>query len=63
MHLANFPTPRYEEIDRELSTQVAQTRRIVELGRAARAESAVKIRQPLARALIAAPGWASLLMK
>jgi isoleucyl-tRNA synthetase len=29
----------------------------VELGRAARAESKVKIRQPLARALIAATGW------
>ena len=33
------------------------TRRLVELGRAARAESKVKIRQPLGRALIAATGW------
>ena len=30
---------------------------MVELGRAARAESKVKIRQPLARALVAANGW------
>jgi isoleucyl-tRNA synthetase len=30
---------------------------LVELGRAARAESKVKIRQPLARALISATGW------
>jgi isoleucyl-tRNA synthetase len=36
------------------------TRRVVELGRSARAESAIKIRQPLQRALISAQGWASL---
>ena len=36
------------------------TRRVVELGRAARAESAIKIRQPLQRALISAQGWSSL---
>ena len=36
------------------------TRRIVELGRATRAESGIKIRQPLGRALIAASGWATL---
>jgi isoleucyl-tRNA synthetase len=35
-------------------------RRVVELGRAARAESAIKIRQPLQRALISANGWAKL---
>ena len=35
-------------------------RRLVELGRAARAESGMKTRQPLARALVAAPGWATL---
>jgi isoleucyl-tRNA synthetase len=40
--------------------QVALTKRIVELGRAARAESGVKIRQPLQRALISAKGWAAL---
>jgi isoleucyl-tRNA synthetase len=40
--------------------QVALTRRIVELGRATRAESGIKIRQPLGRALIAASGWATL---
>jgi isoleucyl-tRNA synthetase len=36
------------------------TRRVVEQGRAARAESGVKIRQPLGRALISAPGWHEL---
>ena len=60
VHLANFPVSRISQIDPVLSSHVALTRRIVELGRAARAESSVKIRQPLGRALIAAPGWNQL---
>ena len=40
-----------------LREQVALVRRLVELGRAARAESKVKTRQPLARALISAANW------
>jgi isoleucyl-tRNA synthetase len=36
------------------------TRRVVEQGRAARAESGIKIRQPLGRALISATGWDKL---
>jgi len=47
-------------IDEQLSKDVALTRRLVELGRASRAQSQVKIRQPLSRALIAAPSWKSL---
>ena len=35
-------------------------RRLVELGRAARADAAVRVRQPLARALVGAPGFAAL---
>ena len=57
VHLADFPVAHEEMIDKNLSAQVRQTRRIVELGRAARAESSMKTRQPLQRALIAAPGW------
>lgn len=60
VHLSDFPVAVTARIDTVLSSQVAQTRRIVELGRAARAESSVKIRQPLGRALIAAPGWSTL---
>jgi isoleucyl-tRNA synthetase len=60
VHLADFPVASLVDIDATLSAQVAQTRRIVELGRAARAESSVKIRQPLGRALIAAAGWNQL---
>jgi isoleucyl-tRNA synthetase len=57
VHLADFPISDTSVIDKELSKSVALTRRLVELGRASRAQSGVKIRQPLSRALIAAPGW------
>jgi isoleucyl-tRNA synthetase len=60
VHLTNFPVADRNQIDATLSAQVALTKRIVELGRAARAESGVKIRQPLQRALISAKGWAAL---
>jgi isoleucyl-tRNA synthetase len=60
VHLTDFPIADKMLINLELNAQVAMTRRVVELGRAARAESAIKIRQPLQRALISAPGWAKL---
>jgi isoleucyl-tRNA synthetase len=60
VHLANWPVAQTSVIDTELGAQVALTRRIVELGRATRAESGIKIRQPLGRALIAASGWSTL---
>jgi isoleucyl-tRNA synthetase len=60
VHLSNWPAVNASAIDTELAAQVALTRRIVELGRATRAESGIKIRQPLGRALIAASGWATL---
>jgi isoleucyl-tRNA synthetase len=62
VHLAAWPTvdPASAAIDAELGEQVALVRRLVELGRSARADSKVKTRQPLARALISAPGWAQL---
>ena len=60
VHLSDFPVANEKEINRKLASQVELTRRIVELGRATRAESGVKIRQPLGRALIAAKGWSDL---
>jgi isoleucyl-tRNA synthetase len=60
VHLTNWPVAQTSAIDTELGAQVALTRRIVELGRATRAESGIKIRQPLGRALIAASGWSTL---
>jgi isoleucyl-tRNA synthetase len=60
VHLTDFPVADSSLINEDLNKQVAMTRRVVELGRAARAESAIKIRQPLQRALISAHGWAGL---
>jgi isoleucyl-tRNA synthetase len=59
VHLASWPAVD-EPVERELSDQVALVRRIVELGRAARADAKVKTRQPLAMALVSAPGWDTL---
>jgi isoleucyl-tRNA synthetase len=59
VHLAQWPQVG-DDVDTQLSEQVALVRRLVELGRAARAEAKVKTRQPLARALVSAPGWAAL---
>jgi isoleucyl-tRNA synthetase len=60
VHLADFPIADATAINVVLNEQVAMTRRVVELGRSARAESGIKIRQPLERALISAQGWAAL---
>ena len=60
VHLTNFPVADTSLINLDLNAQVAMTRRVVELGRSARAESAIKIRQPLQRALISANGWSTL---
>jgi isoleucyl-tRNA synthetase len=60
VHLAAWPVADPAQIDRALSEQVALVRRLVELGRAARADSSVKTRQPLSQALISAPGWTAL---
>ncbi len=60
VHLADWPVAQSTAINSELGSQVALTRRIVELGRSTRAESGIKIRQPLGRALIAASGWSAL---
>jgi isoleucyl-tRNA synthetase len=60
VHMTDFPVANPQLINRTLSTQVAMTRRVVEQGRAARAESGIKIRQPLGRALISAHGWDKL---
>jgi isoleucyl-tRNA synthetase len=60
VHLAAWPQADVDLIDSTLSEQVALVRRLVELGRAGRAESGVKTRQPLQRALIGARDWDAL---
>jgi isoleucyl-tRNA synthetase len=59
VHLAAWPTDD-AAIDEGLGARMSIVRRVVELGRAARAESGVKTRQPLARALVASADWAVL---
>jgi isoleucyl-tRNA synthetase len=58
VHLAGWPSA--EGADPGLAEGMGLVRRLVELGRAARAESSVKTRQPLPRALVAADGWGEL---
>ncbi|WP_377272082.1 isoleucine--tRNA ligase [Peterkaempfera sp. SMS 1(5)a] len=60
VHLATWPEADESVIDTDLSRHMALVRRLVELGRATRADSGVKTRQPLSRALIAAQGWEEL---
>ncbi|MSY53816.1 MAG: isoleucine--tRNA ligase, partial [Actinobacteria bacterium] len=60
VHMSVWPTWTDEAISDTLRDQVELTRRLVELGRSARATSGVKTRQPLQRALVAAAGWDSL---
>ncbi|MFI0349633.1 isoleucine--tRNA ligase [Actinomadura sp. 9N407] len=60
VHLTEFPSVREDLLDAELSSQMALVRRLVELGRSARATSGVRTRQPLGRALVGAQGWAGL---
>ena len=50
VHLAGWPEPG--EVDTELLTEVEELREVVELGRQARAEENVKLRQPLRRASV-----------
>ncbi|GAA2078212.1 isoleucine--tRNA ligase [Streptomyces albiaxialis] len=60
VHLAEWPEADLGKIDPELSQDMLLVRRLVELGRATRAESGVKTRQPLSRALVAAQGFETL---
>ncbi|GAA3306313.1 isoleucine--tRNA ligase [Streptomyces cinereospinus] len=60
VHLSSWPEADLTAIDPELSKQMVLVRRLVELGRATRAESGVKTRQPLKRALIAVTGFDAL---
>ncbi|MGQ0625839.1 MAG: isoleucine--tRNA ligase [Sporichthyaceae bacterium] len=60
VHLASWPMPDLALIDDDLAAHMNLTRRLVELGRAARADSGVRTRQPLSRALVGAHGWSTL---
>ena len=56
VHLADWPTADASLVDAELEAQMALARRLTSLGRSARSEAGMKVRQPLARALVFLPG-------
>jgi isoleucyl-tRNA synthetase len=60
VHLAAWPAPQPDLLDDPLSDAVDLARRLVELGRAARAAAKVKVRQPLRRALVPTSAWERL---
>jgi isoleucyl-tRNA synthetase len=60
VHLARFPAYDPGLIDDTLAVQMGMARRVVELGRSARAEAKVRTRQPLSRALVGSAAIADL---
>ncbi len=60
VHLSTWPTSDPNAVDEDLSAAVALSRRLVDLGRAARVDASVRTRQPLRRALVASSAWARL---
>jgi len=60
VHLARWPNVDGSLVDERLATQMSLVRRLVDLGRQARAEAGVKTRQPLGRAMVSAAGWQDL---
>ena len=60
VHLASWPVADETAIDVGLEAAMDLTRRLVELGRSARSEASMKIRQPLSRALISSTSLAKL---
>jgi isoleucyl-tRNA synthetase len=55
VHMAAWPEQHEERIDRALLAEIAVVQRVVALGRAARNDAALKVRQPLARLLVRVP--------
>lgn len=60
VHLADWPTADESLVDADLERHMQLTKRLVELGRSARAEARVKTRQPLARMLVPSAAFAQL---
>lgn len=60
VHLTRWPQVDSAAIDEQLDSAMRLTRRMVELGRSARAEAKIKTRQPLSRALVPSAAFAQL---
>jgi isoleucyl-tRNA synthetase len=63
VHLADWPRADAAVVDAALEGQMALARRLTSLGRAARSEAQVKVRQPLARALVFLPSGAPQILR
>ena len=55
VHLSDWPEPEPTALDPSLDQGMALARRLSSLGRAARSEAGIRVRQPLARALVYLP--------
>jgi isoleucyl-tRNA synthetase len=55
VHLTDWPATDGDAVDSALEEEMGLARRLSSLGRAARAEAGIKVRQPLARALVYLP--------
>lgn len=55
VHLSRWPAPKPEYADAQLVADMALAQRVVSLGRAARDGAGLKLRQPLAEAIIGVP--------
>ncbi|MGI8578029.1 MAG: isoleucine--tRNA ligase [Nocardioidaceae bacterium] len=60
VHLAGWPSYDQAQIDVWLDSGMSLVRRLVELGRSARAEAKIKTRQPLSRVLVSSTALAQL---
>ncbi len=56
VHLADYPQADESLLDPALEEAMAAARQVVSLGRAARTEAKVRVRQPLSRAVVHVPG-------
>ena len=56
VHLADWPEVDADAIDAALEAEMAAARQVVTLGRAARTDAKIRVRQPLPRALVLVPG-------
>ena len=59
VHMARWPERRPERLDRPLLDEIAIVQQVVALGRSARNDSRLKVRQPLSRIMVRVPGPAA----
>jgi isoleucyl-tRNA synthetase len=55
VHLTDWPKPNDDHVDDELRRSMGLVRKLVTLGRSARTDAKVRVRQPLTRALVVIP--------